>query len=148
MTESLCMNQSLEVNIVHFNSPSKFSSNRQHQQGDLFRNLHLTFQQYDGNLLRQAASFSACSVQCNILLLVFVRGKAEKNQAVVAASSHTNLLYSIINKVKQSLNQPSLFFGSGWIRTLFGRTQKREQDPILHKLAQRGVLSSKWVKRT
>lgn len=59
LSESLCMNQTLEVNIVHFNSPSKFNP-RHHQaglQGDLFRNLHLTFQQYDGNLLRKDLNF-------------------------------------------------------------------------------------------
>jgi len=39
------------VNVIHFNSPKKLNSVNKHI--NFFKNLHLTFLQYDGNLLRR-----------------------------------------------------------------------------------------------
>lgn len=39
------------VNVIHFNSPKKLNSVNKHI--NYFKNLHLTFLQYDGNLLRR-----------------------------------------------------------------------------------------------
>eukprot|EP00095_Tigriopus_kingsejongensis_P005592 snap_masked-scaffold12_size759060-processed-gene-6.2 protein:Tk05592 transcript:snap_masked-scaffold12_size759060-processed-gene-6.2-mRNA-1 annotation:"glycosyltransferase-like protein large2" len=40
-----------ELNLIHFNSPKKL--NVQHKNAEYFRNQFLTFQQYDGSLLRR-----------------------------------------------------------------------------------------------
>jgi len=50
LSNQLCLDKGKEVNIVHFNSPSKFNTKQSYTQ--FFKNLHLTFQQFDGNLLR------------------------------------------------------------------------------------------------
>jgi len=53
LSDSLCYGKHREtpVNVVHFNSPKKINSDNRHI--NFFRNLHLTFLQYDGNLLRR-----------------------------------------------------------------------------------------------
>ena len=52
LSDSLCYDsQTSQVNLVHFNSPKKVESENKHIS--YFRNLYLTFLQYDGNLLRR-----------------------------------------------------------------------------------------------
>ena len=52
LSDSLCYDtKSSEVNVIHFNSPKKVESSNKHMS--YFRNLYLTFLQYDGNLLRR-----------------------------------------------------------------------------------------------
>lgn len=46
-----CYNQLEEPKIIHWNSPKKFKVENKHV--DYFRNLHLAFVEYDGNLLRR-----------------------------------------------------------------------------------------------
>ena len=52
LSDSLCYDtKSSEVNVIHFNSPKKLQSTNKHIS--YFKNLYLTFLQYDGNLLRR-----------------------------------------------------------------------------------------------
>ena len=52
LSDSLCYDSRAgRVSVVHFNSPKKLQSTNKHIS--YFRNLHLTFLQYDGNLLRR-----------------------------------------------------------------------------------------------
>ena len=52
LSDTLCYgSESRNINVIHFNSPKKINSENKHKE--FFRNLHLTFVQYDGNLLRQ-----------------------------------------------------------------------------------------------
>ena len=52
LSDSLCYDtKSSQVNVIHFNSPKKVQSSNKHIS--YFRNLYLTFLQYDGNLLRR-----------------------------------------------------------------------------------------------
>jgi len=57
LSDSLCLDTSKEMNIVHFNSPSKFTVKQSYRQ--FFRNLLHTFLQFDGNLLRGALFYCA-----------------------------------------------------------------------------------------
>ena len=52
LSDSLCYDsKTSQVNVVHFNSPKKVESENKHIS--YFRNLYLTFLNYDGNLLRR-----------------------------------------------------------------------------------------------
>ncbi|EDO48661.1 predicted protein [Nematostella vectensis] len=47
-----CYTEVNELKVIHWNSPKKLLVKNKH--GDFFRNLYLTFLEYDGNLLRRA----------------------------------------------------------------------------------------------
>ena len=53
LSDTLCYDtkHAQQVNVIHFNSPKKLNSVNKHI--NYFKNLHLTFLQYDGNLLRR-----------------------------------------------------------------------------------------------
>ena len=51
-TESeYCYNEQLELKAIHWNSPNKHIGSK-HKHVDYFRNMYLTFLEYNGNLLR------------------------------------------------------------------------------------------------
>ena len=63
LSDSLCYgSKTTQVNVVHFNSPKKLESTHKHIS--YFRHLYLTFQQYDGNLLRR--ELYSCPLQTNV----------------------------------------------------------------------------------
>lgn len=47
----LCYSEVQELKIIHWNSPKKLKVKNKHVE--FFRNLYLTFLEYDGNLLRR-----------------------------------------------------------------------------------------------
>ncbi|XP_045146933.1 LARGE xylosyl- and glucuronyltransferase 2 [Echinops telfairi] len=46
-----CYSEASDLKVIHWNSPKKFRVKNKHVE--FFRNLHLTFLEYDGNLLRR-----------------------------------------------------------------------------------------------
>jgi len=68
LSDSLCYhsNNGDSVNVIHFNSPKKLNSVNKHI--NFFKNLHLTFLQYDGNLLRREL-YTCSSVKEESLIL-------------------------------------------------------------------------------
>ncbi|XP_058161433.1 xylosyl- and glucuronyltransferase LARGE2 isoform X1 [Dasypus novemcinctus] len=54
-----CYSQASDLKVIHWNSPKKLRVKNKHVE--FFRNLYLTFQEYDGNLLRR--EFFGCPSQ-------------------------------------------------------------------------------------
>ena len=51
LSERLCYTEAQDLKIIHWNSPKKLKVKNKHLE--FFRNLYLTFLEYDGNLLRR-----------------------------------------------------------------------------------------------
>ncbi|UXI15086.1 heat shock protein [Sarcoptes scabiei] len=51
LSDSLCYAEVQDLKIIHWNSPKKLTVRNKHSE--FFRNLYLTFLEYDGNLLRR-----------------------------------------------------------------------------------------------
>lgn len=72
-----CYTDVIDLKIIHWNSPKKLGV--KHKHAEYFRNMYLTFLQYDGNLLRKMIS------SCNT-------GAFEEQAAVLAVDSNLNKL--------------------------------------------------------
>lgn len=89
LSESLCYTEVQDLKVIHWNSPKKLKVKNKHLE--FFRNLYLTFLEYDGNLLRR--ELIGCANKTKLNTISHTNSLINQQKALISALDEDDLCY-------------------------------------------------------
>ena len=125
LSETLCYLEVDDLKVIHWNSPKKLKVKNKHL--DYFRNLYLTFVEYDGNLLRRDL------IGCN-LTVVDMDSIVSASETSHSESALPQPLVSIKNHVNSSSRSISVVLTDS-LNSFFSPASEADHENAVHDLS-------------